>query len=237
MIYVFIVPSYVPGEAAFSQYGTGTNILLPCLFPPFPSSHSQSAAHFAHLLKFTRFLHELSQPRNSQKNTLTKAATVKKMQVSWWFRDLDLLRKMTEQSQKHQTRHEILHSSVREGTETSYSSSQPSRADGQSTLESLLDESQLSYPKISQVLPSKNNTGTFQLESTASTLPLKVANTCSCGLSQEPGTSRKHQSHMQDCITHRLVNYITISSSSGAKNSHPHTHTLSPEVRKICSAP
>lgn len=68
----------MPGEAAFSQYGTGTNILLPCLFPPFPSSHSQSATHFAHLLKFTRFLHELSQPRNLQKKYSNKSSNSKK---------------------------------------------------------------------------------------------------------------------------------------------------------------
>lgn len=96
LIYVFIVPSYMPGEAAFSQYGIGT--LTSCFLAFF--LHSQSA----HLLKFTSFLHELSQPWNLQKTTPTKAATVKKKKKAslWWFRDLDLLRKMTEQSQKHQ---------------------------------------------------------------------------------------------------------------------------------------
>lgn len=63
-----------------------------------------------------------------------------------------------------QIRNEILYSSVREGRETSHSSTKHSRADDQSTPESLLEESQRSYPKISQVPPGKNNKGTFQLE-------------------------------------------------------------------------
>lgn len=151
LVYVFIVPSYGPGEAAFSKYGMGT--LTSCLLAfflhsplPIPSLPLTLHIYWSSPDSFTSYVN----PWPYKKTTPTKAGTVKKCRfhggLEIWIYSGKWLNSPRNISE---TRHEILYSSVREGRETGYSSTKPSRAVDQSTLEPLLDESQRSYPKIS----------------------------------------------------------------------------------------
>lgn len=121
-----------------------TSCLLAILLSPFPVSHS--------LFTFTE-VHHIPSKANSTQDLMKKLPQQKQQQWKKWrfHGGLEICsgKRLNSYRSSRETRHEILYSSAREGRENSHSSTKPSRADDQSTLESLLDESQLSYPKIS----------------------------------------------------------------------------------------